>query len=491
MNTVRTDHSKPVIVWLRDDLRVSDNPALHAACVTGQPVICVYIYEQTLEFKNLGGAAKWWLHKALESLSYSLEKRGAKLVIMAGDSAHILPALVTQTSATAVLWNRRYNLAEREADSALKMQLKEAGIAVQSFNGHLLYEPWEVKTKAGTPCKVFTPFWKAARALRPVEPTLAMPETILSYNLPIAGAVDLETLNLLPTAPDWSGGMMAEWDVSEQGAQKRLFTFLDHGIKGYGENRNIPGVHSTSKLSSYLRFGLMSVRQIWAATYAQLESGALQGYENDVTKYVAELGWREFSYHLLFYFPALATQNFQDKFDKFAWVQDNAKLKAWQHGQTGYPIVDAGMRELWQTGWMHNRLRMVVGSFLVKHLLMDWRKGEDWFWDTLVDADMASNAASWQWVAGSGADAAPYYRIFNPIIQGEKFDSDGAYVRKFVPELANLPDKFLHKPWEAPLSALKQAGVSLGKTYPQPIVEHSFARDRALAAFTALGKAGE
>jgi deoxyribodipyrimidine photo-lyase len=480
-------NSPPAIVWFRDDLRVADNPALNAACATGQDVICVYIYEKTPSFRGLGGAAKWWLHNALAALSHELIQLGSKLHIVQGDAATIIPALVASTKASHVFWNRRYNLAEREADAALKLKLTEAGVAVQSLNGHLLYEPWEVTTKTGTPCKVFTPFWRAARAVRPVAAPLSTPECIRHYGGEIVGELNLDSLNLLPTTPDWSGGMNAEWQPTEAGARARLLDFLDTGIKGYSDNRNLPAQTGTSKLSPYLRFGQISVRQIWAITQAHVDNGALNAYENDVRVFQSELGWREFSYHLLFHFPHLPTQNYQPKFDKFPWVNDAKGLNAWQRGQTGYPIVDAGMRQLWQTGWMHNRVRMIVGSFLIKHLMIDWREGEAWFWDTLCDADVASNAASWQWVAGSGADASPYYRIFNPMLQGEKFDTDGEYVKRFVPELAGMPKQYVHKPWEAPLSVLASAGVKLSKTYPHPIVDHVAARNRALEFYKSIG----
>ncbi len=477
----------PTICWFRDDLRVVDNPALNAACATGQDVVCAYIYEQKPEFRELGGAAKWWLYNALAALDESLIQRGSKLHILQGDAAELLPALVESTKASHVFWNRRYNIAEREADAALKVKLTDVGVTVKSLNGHLLYEPWEVTTKTGTPCKVFTPFWRAARATRPIAAPLPAPERIQGYEGEVKGEVMLNSLNLLPTTPDWSGGMIAEWQPTEAGALARLQDFLSNGIKGYSDNRNLPAQNGTSKLSPYLRFGQISVRQIWAITQAQVDSGALTSYEKDVQVFQSELGWREFSYHLLFHFPHLPIKNYQAKFDAFPWIKDEIGLKAWQRGQTGYPIVDAGMRQLWQTGWMHNRVRMIVGSFLIKHLMIDWREGEAWFWDTLCDADVASNAASWQWVAGSGADASPYYRIFNPMLQGEKFDTDGEYVKRFVPELADLPKQYIHKPWDAPLSVLAAAGVKLGKTYPQPIVDHGVARNRALAFYKSIG----
>ncbi|MEM6935811.1 MAG: deoxyribodipyrimidine photo-lyase, partial [Pseudomonadota bacterium] len=292
---------------------------------------------------------------------------------------------------------------------------------------------------------------------------------------------DLAAWALLPTKPDWAGGLRESWQPGEAGAHERLRDFVTHAADDYAEGRDRPGKDHTSRLSPHLHFGEISPNQVWQALKMAAGFGEVSGQASDA--YLRELGWRDFSYHLLTLFPELPEANFRDQFDRFPWRSDNTELERWQRGQTGYPLVDAGMRQLWHTGWMHNRVRMVVGSFLVKHLRQHWRAGEDWFWDTLVDADLASNAASWQWVAGSGADAAPYFRIFNPMSQGEKFDPDGAYVRRWVPELAKVPQKFLNRPWEAPVEILRQAGVELGKDYPNPIVDHRTAREAALAAF--------
>ncbi len=479
-------HIGPSICWFREDLRVGDNPALNAAIESGRDVLCVYIYDTSSKFKALGGAKKWFLHKALDSLSQTLIQLGCKLNILHGEAEKLLPELVETTGAKAIFWNRRYGINEREIDAALKTKFTEDGLEVKSFNGHLMYEPWEVKTQAKTPMKVFTPFWRAARSLRDVDEPQAAPSSITPFVATLENAVSLESLKLLPTHPDWFEGISMEWQPGEEGAKKRLSAFLKEGIKGYSEKRNLPAELHTSKLSPHLHHGDISPKQVWKELMKHVNGGKLKGFEKDIQVFQSELGWREFSYNLLFHFPKLDTANFQSKFDNFPWVKDEKTLKAWQTGQTGYPIVDAGMRQLWQTGWMHNRIRMVTASFLIKHLMIDWREGEAWFWDTLCDADIASNSASWQWVAGSGADAAPYYRIFNPVTQGEKFDAEGAYVRKFVPELAKLPKKYLHKPWTAPLSILAEAGVKLGKTYPQPIVDHEFARKRALDAFKSI-----
>jgi deoxyribodipyrimidine photo-lyase len=478
MTTLRSTDLVPTstVVWFRDDLRLIDHPALQAALERQAPIVCVYILEDDLE-RPLGGAARWFLHHALQALNADLKTLGNRLILRRGSAAAALTKCVHESGAQAVFWNRRYGARERGIDAGIKESLQASGIEAQSVNGHLLYEPWTVQNKTGSFFKVFTPFWRAAREIGlPAKPLLR--PTLLPSSVDIPSE-SLDSWRLFPTAPDWSGGMQASWDVGESAAQQRWRSFLDHGLSGYATLRDRLDLPHTSKLSPDLRFGTISVRQLWW-DLAALEQ------TKDIEKFQAELGWREFSYHLLYHFPNLATKNFQDRFDAFPWQKNEAFLQAWQRGQTGYPVVDAAMRQLWQTGWMHNRARMIVASVLVKHFLQDWRLGEAWFWDTLVDADPASNSASWQWVAGSGADAAPYFRIFNPILQGEKFDPDGAYVRQFVPELAKLSKTFLHRPWTAPPAVLQSAGIVLGETYPQPIVAHEVGRDRALRAFDAL-----
>lgn len=476
----------PTLIWFRDDLRVDDNPALLAACETGAPLVCFFCFDETLP-RTLGGASRWWLHHSLARLSEDLAARGSKLHILRGDAAVLVSELVRETGAKAIVWNRRYSAGAIDQDAQLKAQLSEAGLDVRSFNAHLLYEPWTLKTGSGGPYRVFTPFSRAARASGlPVRP-VAAPTTLANFEGHVSGLA-LVDLDLLPTNPDWSEGFDGRWTPGTHGARNRLSRFLDESIDGYPDDRNIPGMDGTSGLSPHLRFGEISPREVWHA------AEVAQANRDSVFKFHQELLWREFSYHLLFHYPGLHEANHQPKFDAFPWVnvtdgKGKEHLRAWQKGLTGYPIVDAGMRELWTTGWMHNRVRMVVGSFLVKHLLIDWRQGEDWFWDTLVDADPASNAASWQWVAGSGADAAPYFRVFNPVLQGEKFDGDGVYTRHWVPELADMPKKFLHKPWDAPANVLRDAKVCLGETYPYPIVDHKQARDRALAAFKSVSEA--
>jgi deoxyribodipyrimidine photo-lyase len=478
------------IVWFRHDLRLADNPALAAAVASGRPVIAVFILDDTSPgLRPLGGAARWWLHGSLDQLKQAMRATGADLLLFRGDSGQILSDIVKATGAAAVFWNRRYGAAERAQDSAIKEKLKASGIEARSFNSHLLHEPWEVKTKTETPFKVFTPFWRAARERGAPAAPLPAPKAIRGaawHDAGTAAPVALSELALKPLKPNWAAEMETLWEPGEKGARDGLGRFLETAIHGYGENRNRPDFRSTSRLSPHLRFGEISPRQIWASTSLAFEAGASAGKAHDFDKFLAEIGWREFSYHLLYQFPDLPRMNFQTRFDAFPWRKHPEHLQAWQQGRTGYPIVDAGMRELWRTGWMHNRVRMIVASFLIKHLMIDWRVGEEWFWDTLVDADPASNAASWQWVAGSGADAAPYYRIFAPVLQGEKFDPQGEYVRKYVPELSALPNDVIHKPWEASHPVLTRAGIRLGTNYPLPIVSHIEARDRALLAFKSL-----
>ncbi|MBV6657304.1 MAG: deoxyribodipyrimidine photo-lyase, partial [Devosiaceae bacterium] len=432
---------------------------------------------------------RWWLHHSLISLRKALEGLGVPLILRRGDARTMVPQLAEQLGAQRVVWNRRYSGGGIAQDTAIKADLKAAGFEVTSHNGHLLYEPWTVKTGSGGNFRVFTPFSRAARATgAPARPQSA-PDAMVGVSNP-PPSDDLAAWALTPDAPDWSGGLADRWTPGPAGATARLERFVADALAGYPDKRNNPGIEATSLLSPHLRFGEISPRTLWHAAEVS------QAPRDAVFKFHQELLWREFSYQLLYTSPDLHRDNHQPKFDRFPWADTAAEpakshLRAWQKGLTGYPIVDAGMRELWHTGWMHNRVRMVVGSFLVKHLLLDWRLGEDWFWDTLVDADPANNAASWQWVAGSGADAAPYFRVFNPVLQGEKFDGDGAYTRKWVPELSKLPKKFLHKPWEAPAKVLAEAGVALGESYPRPIVDHAWARQRALDAFKSLSDAAD
>ena len=481
----------PCIVWFRDDLRLSDHPALHAAAKvhaeTGAPVICLYVLDPSdrPNARPLGGAARWWLAQSLRALQASLRSIGSSLVLRHGPAAKVIAALAREAGAHAVHWNDIAQAPYQAQADQVVAELEAIGVASQRFPDGLLVAPLHIRNKEGRGLRVFTPFWKRVQALGDPPKPLPAPKRLGSA--PDILSDRLEDWGLEPRHPDWASGLREHWTPGETSAQASLSAFLNNHAAGYANNRDRPDRTGTSGLSQHLRFGEISPRQVWhAARFAAAERHALTG---DIDKFLSELGWREFCRHLLFDVPDLARRNLQPSFDAFAWKQDDAALTAWQRGRTGYPIVDAGMRELWHTGVMHNRVRMVVASFLVKHLLIDWRAGEKWFWDTLVDADAGSNPANWQWVAGCGADAAPYFRVFNPILQGEKFDPDGAYVRRWVPELGALPDGLIHQPWSASPLELASAGVELGETYPRPIVDHSDGRARALAAYAKVRNA--
>ena len=462
----------PVIVWFRRDLRLADNPALTEAVASGAPVVALFVHDPAGPPRPIGAASAWWLDKSLRSLAADLAARGASLVLRRGDSLDVVRDVAAETGASGVYWNRLYDGASVARDTAVKTALTGLGIACRSFNGAVLNEPWAVKSGGGDPYRVFTPYWRTARTTAGDTAPLPVPPRLATPHVPPASD-RIDEWRLHPRKPDWSGGF-ADWTPGEAGAAARLDAFLDGAAARYADARNTPGVEGTSRLSAHLHFGEISPRQVWAAC----EAAALHGDAplGQIEVFQKELGWREFNQHLLFHFPHMTSRNFNPAFDAFVWHDDSVGLTAWREGRTGYPIVDAGMRQLWATGWMHNRVRMIVASFLVKDLLIDWRVGEAWFWDTLVDADVANNVAGWQWTAGSGADAAPYFRVFNPILQGERFDPNGDYVRGWVPELADLAPARIHQPW---------AHVS-PKRYPAPIVDHAAARDRALAAYKGL-----
>ncbi|MDY0830008.1 deoxyribodipyrimidine photo-lyase [Microbacterium sp. BG28] len=422
--------SSPTLVWFRDDLRLADNPALRAAIERDEPVVGVYLLdEESPGLRALGGAARWWLHHTLASLGERLRERGGTLVLRRGAAASVLPELVSDAGAGAVFWNRRYGAPEREIDAGLKRSLRDGGLEVRSFQASLLFEPWTVRTGSDTHFSVFTPFWRACLHLPAPRAPLPEPREIAGVDRPPASDA-LEDWELLPTRPDWSGGLREMWEPGEPAARARLSRFLQDDLPGYGTARDEPAAGVTSQLSPRLRWGELSPFTVWHDTLA---TGA------DAGRFLSELGWREFAWHTLFHFPDLARKNLRSAFDAFPWPRlQPSQLEAWQRGRTGVPLVDAGMRELWHTGIMHNRVRMVTASYLIKNLMIDWRHGEQWFWDTLVDADAASNPFNWQWVAGSGADAAPYFRIFNPRTQAEKFDKDGLYVSQWAPDSASL-----------------------------------------------------
>jgi deoxyribodipyrimidine photo-lyase len=478
MTSKETDSDRPALVLFRHDLRIADNRAVVAAAQSGKPIVAAFVLdEESKDMRPIGGARRWWLHHSLERLSRDLKGIGLRLVLRRGAMAKVARQLAKETRADLVTWNRRYDPPAIEADKTMKAALGEDGVACESFEGHLLHEPWQIRTGAGSPYRVYSPFWRAfVDAVDPRAPLDAPKKVRAHGDLPESEKLD--DWHLLPTKPDWAGGLRETWTPGEAGAQERLGQFLDEGLRGYADGRDVPGRENTSRLSPHLCHGEITPFQIWHAL------GRRDG--RDAEKFRKELGWREFSWHVLFHNPALHEKNFNDDFDAFPWERDDRRLKLWQQGLTGHPIVDAGMRELWHTGWMHNRVRMIAASFLAKDLLIDWRQGEKWFWDTLVDADPANNPASWQWVAGSGADAAPYFRVFNPVLQGRKFDPQGSYVSRHVPELADLPARYLHSPWEAPEEALRKARVKLGTDYPVPAIDHGQARDRALEAYRSI-----
>lgn len=446
------------VVWLRDDLRIADNPALNAAAERGDVVVCFVLDEMSEGIRPLGGASRWWLHNSLQSLGRALDERGVPLVLRSGRTEDVIKELVEDSGADAVFWNRRYGHAERTVDGALKDELSSLNLQVHSFQANLLFEPWEITTGSGAPYRVYSPFWRAC--LNRAEPRTPLPAPLVLRGPRMQGE-KLDSWNLGPGTPDWSGGLRETWAPGEATAAALLATFLDDGIEGYAHARQLPSVEGTSRLSPHLRFGEVSPFQVWHAAV----SNRTRTSSSDVKVFTQELGWREFCAQLLYHRPNLASEHYRPEFDSFPWRHPGKnELDAWRYGRTGFPLIDAGMRQLWHTGWMHNRVRMAAASFLVKNMMVDWRVGEQWFWDTLVDADPASNAANWQWVAGSGADAAPYFRIFNPELQAKKFDPHGEYIRQNVPE------------WGSDV-------------YPQPIVDLAESRRAALAAYDVVTRA--
>ena len=455
----------PALFWFRRDLRLADNPALAAAVAGGRPIVPVFIHDPSHD--TSGGALLWWLHHSLASLDKSLRDRGSRLILRHGDAAELILRLAEETGAEAVYCNRLEEPWAQKQQERIEERLKADNRAFVAGNAALLFETGAIKTQAGLPFRVFTPFWRACLQDRPPPSPLDAPERLPPVDQGIASD-DLDGLGLVPTKPDWACGLRETWNPGEAEAQARLDHFIEDRLAGYSKRRDEPAEDGTSTLSPYLRFGEIGPRQVFHA----IRHSAPPSHDSD--RFLAELGWREFSYHLLAQFPDLPTRPLRGEFARLSWRQDEQAETAWQKGQTGITLIDAGMRQLWTTGWMHNRVRMVVASFLVKNLLIPWQQGAAWFWDTLVDADLANNSASWQWVAGCGADAAPYFRIFNPVLQGEKFDPRGDYVRRWCPELTDLPDKYVHKPWEA------------GRA--KPIVDLAGSRKRALDAFAELGR---
>ncbi len=475
--------TSPVILWYRNDLRLADHAPLRAAVASGAPIIPLYVLDETTPGRwRPGGASRWWLHHSLAALAADLVGLGSHLVIRRGASLEVITTLAGQCQARALYCHRSYEPSQSALEERLWRELGEK-LEIRRFHGRLLQEPEQVRTGVGEAFRVFTPFWKACLRLpEPAAPLLA-PARLVPPPPEIRG-LDLDSLQLLPRTPDWAAGLREHWRPGEAGARLRLETFCEEALRGYAEGRDQPARPGTSRLSPHLHFGEISPRQVWQAVRGV--QATVAGSTRGGDAFLRELGWRDFCHHLLHHWPWLPEQPFNPRFADFPWRDDGESFRAWTRGQTGYPLVDAGMRELWHTGWMHNRVRMVAASFLVKHLLVPWQQGQDWFWDTLVDADLANNAGGWQWVAGCGADAAPYFRIFNPVLQGQKFDPGGDYARRWLPELRELSDKDIYAPFAANPASLAAAGVRLGVDYPEPLVDHNFARHRALAALATL-----
>ncbi len=473
------------IVWLRDDLRVDDQPSVHA--VANRPALFVYVHDdEGGGARPLGGAAKWRLAEALAAMEVELSARGARLDVVKVDTEETILALAAAAKASRVFWSRPYEGGAKGLAARIEKALTARGVEAMTFNGRVMREPSELAKPDGTPVGVFKAFWRRHRALGPLPAPTPAPTRFIAASWPHEAPkrVSIEALKLKPTKPDWAGELSLGETPGEIGALASLKTFVTKSLKDYADERDILAGGAASRLSANLRFGEISPRRIAHAVEAAAVSKPALG--DAAEKFLAELGWRDFATALLDAHPDLATRPLRPEFERFPWRDDTSGFRAWAHGETGYPIVDAGMRQLWRTGYLPNRARLIAASFLVKHLLIDWRRGEEWFWDTLIDADPANNPLNWQWVAGAGVDSAPYFRIFNPVLQAEKFDPDGAYVRQWVPELARLEAPAIHSPWTASADALERAGVVLGKTYPKPIVDHGQARARALEAFAKM-----
>ena len=465
----------PVLVWFRDDLRLTDHAALLAAIDTGRPVLPLFILDEQAPGRwAMGGASRWWLHHSLTSLQHDLAQRGSTLILRRGDALAIIKDIAGRAAVAEIFTGGSADPWARQLDQQVAATLD---IRLHRMRTTTLFNPDAVRTKGGGPYAVYTPFANACLALGgPKQPEPA-PRTITAA--PSLESERLQDWNLLPLKPDWAAGLRDTWTPGEAGARQRAEAFLTHGLTGYDTGRDQPAGEGTSMLSPHLHFGEISVAQLW---YMAHQRPASKG--RDI--FIRELLWREFCANLLWHNPALPDEPLKPEFARMPWRDDRPALNAWQQGRTGVPIIDAGMRQLWQIGWMHNRIRMITASFLIKHLMIPWQIGEAWFWQTLVDADLSSNAGNWQWVAGCGADAAPYFRIFNPVLQGRKFDAQGDYVRRFVPELAGLDARYIHAPWETPPEVLANAGVVLGQTYPHPIVDLAMGRGRALDAYAQI-----
>jgi deoxyribodipyrimidine photo-lyase len=464
--------SAPHLVWLRRDLRITDNPALAEAAASGQPVIPVFVAEIP---DRLGGAARWWRGRSLAALDAGLREMGSRLILRQGAPLDAVMSLLRETGARHLHINRRFEPKGLRVDAEIVTEARRLGVEVHEHQGNRLHEPWALKTLKGDSFRVFTPFWRRLAGTYRAPSPHVRPQHLPA---PKTWPGNLSVADLQEDAA-WAAGMAADWQPGEAGA-RALLKRLPEKFGSYEETRNLPAIDGTSRLSPHLAWGEISVHEIWRSL-----AGDNEAAENG---FLRELGWRDFNTHLLYHFPRLPVESWSARFRNFPWEKPGKAFRQWQRGRTGYPIIDAGMRQLWQTGWMHNRVRMITASFLIKDLVIDWRDGEAWFWDTLVDADLAQNAGNWQWVAGSGADAAPYFRIFNPTTQGIKFDPAGDYIRRFVPELAKMPKQYIHEPAAAPAEVLIAAGVKLGRDYPLPMVDHAAARQRALDLYQGIGK---
>jgi deoxyribodipyrimidine photo-lyase len=470
------------VVWFRRDLRLTDNPALCHAVEHADRVVCLYIHSPQEEGRwRAGGASRWWLHHSLQALQKQIKESRGTLVLRSGPALAALKALILETNAELLTWNRLFEPLLDERDAQIETTLGKAGIECVQFNGSLLFDPADVATKSGTPFRVYTPFWRhCTQRLGEITRPAAAPQRI-----PAVLHVHSESLDgwKLLTGRAWEGRLSQHWTPGEHSAHATLSKFTESAIDRYSQGRDRPDIEGTSRLSPHLHFGEIGPRQILAAIENRTGKNA------STQRYLSQIGWREFAHHLLVHFPHTPEEPLDPRFSLYPWTRSTSALKAWQRGNTGIPLVDAGMRELWHTGWMHNRVRMIVASLLTKNLRLNWVKGAHWFWDTLVDADLANNTLGWQWVAGCGADASPYFRIFNPVLQAKRFDLQREYIRHWVPELAALSNRWIHHPWAAPAEELAKAGVRLGKTYPRPIVDLKKSRTQALDGYSRIRQA--
>ena len=468
------------IHWFRQDLRLNDNPSLEELSKEVDKIIPIYIYDEKTE---IGEASLCWLEKSLENLNNQLKLFKSKLYVFRGNPKKIINKIIENNNISSFYWNRLYDRYSIKRDKEIKSFLIEKSINCNTFNGYLLSEPWEIKNKSDSFFKVFTPFWKKNfEVLEKQKLKLSSSKKYSFYDTDINSNIKISKLKLNIPKKEWMKKLLDNWNIGESAARLKLKNFINEKLKDYSIGRDRPDIAFTSKISPHLHFGEISAKRVF------IEVMKSKIDESNKKKYLTEIGWRDFSYNLIFNYPEMTELPIQSKFNKFPWLKDKTSLKTWQAGKTGIPIVDAGMKELYKTGWMHNRVRMIVGSFLTKNLLLHWKEGEKWFFNTLVDADIGSNSAGWQWISGSGADASPYFRIFNPVLQGKKFDPNGDYVKKFIPTFTKVPLKFIHSPWEMPIEEQEKHNFILGRDYPKPVVDLSETRKRALEAFKSINE---